>query len=57
MTEDTMPVRSSQADAYNINVSEDNRRALLLVVHTHTTESLFYLTVVVCHLLSVRLSY
>jgi len=52
-----MPVRSSQADAYNINVSEDNRRALLLVVHTHTTESLFYLTVVVCHLLSVRLSY
>jgi len=57
LTEDTMPAHPSQADTYNINASEDNRRALRLFLLTHTTEALFYLTVVVCHFLSVRLSY
>jgi len=52
-----MPVHSSQADAYNVNASEDNRRTLRLMVLNHTTEVLFYLTIVVCHFLSVRLSY
>ena len=52
-----MPVHSSQADAHNINAAEDNRRALRLEVLTHTTGALFYLTIVVCQFLSIRLSY
>ena len=42
-----MPVHPSQADAYNINASEDNGFALGLLVLTHTTEALNYLRVVV----------
>jgi hypothetical protein len=36
--EDIVAVHSSQADAYNINAPEGNRRALRLVVLNHSTE-------------------